>query len=245
MRRRTGGDDEGWHLKIPVGSGRDEIRVPLSCARITPPVALRRLVLARTLGEPLEQVALIATTRTTYDLLDDQGRPLAEIVDDQVAGPSGSPEAPPTLWREWEVELDEGDEELLARVTTWLAGRSVEASVIQRKVERVLGPRLHAPEPSPLPGRKKPAGRLLQHRLEEQIEPATQPAKHVMPGLLDHEAKRLRRRMAVVDRVGRESDQATTLLFMRHGMQRVRPPNASGTPPSRPSRSSEEMRPPW
>lgn len=29
LRRRTGGDDAGWHLKLPVATGvRDEIRAP-------------------------------------------------------------------------------------------------------------------------------------------------------------------------------------------------------------------------
>src|SRR6478735_11721915 len=31
LRRRTGGSDAGWHLKLPVAPGvRDEIRAPLS-----------------------------------------------------------------------------------------------------------------------------------------------------------------------------------------------------------------------
>ncbi|MGH3813714.1 MAG: CYTH domain-containing protein, partial [Pseudonocardiaceae bacterium] len=36
VRRRTGGDDEGWHLKLPAGDGsRDEVRVPLGRAKRT------------------------------------------------------------------------------------------------------------------------------------------------------------------------------------------------------------------
>src|SRR6476646_3697567 len=42
LRRRTGGDDEGWHLKLPSGSGRVEVQHPLGHDR-TPPVALRSL----------------------------------------------------------------------------------------------------------------------------------------------------------------------------------------------------------
>lgn len=35
LRRRTGGDDAGWHLKFPVATGiRDEIRAP--CPRTSP-----------------------------------------------------------------------------------------------------------------------------------------------------------------------------------------------------------------
>ncbi|NUS51291.1 MAG: CYTH domain-containing protein, partial [Nocardioidaceae bacterium] len=29
LRRRTGGDDEGWHLKLPAGNGRHEEHRPL------------------------------------------------------------------------------------------------------------------------------------------------------------------------------------------------------------------------
>src|SRR3954449_12211899 len=29
LRRRTGGDDEGWHLKLPVEKGRQELHEPV------------------------------------------------------------------------------------------------------------------------------------------------------------------------------------------------------------------------
>src|SRR4051794_25663615 len=37
LRRRTGGDDEGWHLKLPVPGGREELRLPLGHDGGTPP----------------------------------------------------------------------------------------------------------------------------------------------------------------------------------------------------------------
>src|SRR6476661_5133902 len=43
LRRRTGGEDAGWHLKLPVSPGvRDEIRAGLSDAVPRPLAALLR-----------------------------------------------------------------------------------------------------------------------------------------------------------------------------------------------------------
>ena len=53
LRRRTGGEDDGWHLKLSVADGeRLEVHRPLGKAQ-TPPVALTSLVrafLGRTLA---------------------------------------------------------------------------------------------------------------------------------------------------------------------------------------------------
>ncbi|OAR25798.1 metal-binding protein [Streptomyces sp. ERV7] len=44
LRRRTGGDDAGWHLKFPVATGiRDEIRAPLSPAAAVLDLVEKRL----------------------------------------------------------------------------------------------------------------------------------------------------------------------------------------------------------
>ena len=53
LRRRTGGDDEGWHLKVPYGPGRVEIREPLGSADSGPPQALQDAVRGWTRGEQL------------------------------------------------------------------------------------------------------------------------------------------------------------------------------------------------
>ncbi|MBJ7528146.1 MAG: CYTH domain-containing protein, partial [Nocardioides sp.] len=110
LRRRTGGTDAGWHLKLPVGEGRDELRRPLTTGT-TPPQQLRTLVAARVGEAPLVVVATVLTRRTTQELLDVDGAVLAELVDDEVTGSPGpglagetSPGAV-TVWREWELEL--------------------------------------------------------------------------------------------------------------------------------------------
>src|SRR5271170_3327648 len=45
LRRRTGGTDAGWHLKLPVGAGtRRELQVPLGDAATSVPPELASLV---------------------------------------------------------------------------------------------------------------------------------------------------------------------------------------------------------
>jgi CHAD domain-containing protein len=106
LRRRTGGDDEGWHLKLPVTGARQEIQAPLGRTVHTPPLALRRVVQGVLRDQVLGQVATITTERTTASLLGASKSLLAEVCDDRVtatrAGPDGTEDH---AWREWEVEV--------------------------------------------------------------------------------------------------------------------------------------------
>jgi CHAD domain-containing protein len=168
LRRRTGGADEGWHLKVPADGGREEIRASLGRARRHPPAELRRIVLAWTIKEPLEQVATIRTRRTRRDLIADDGRVLAELSDDEVTGlPAGS--AGPIVWREWELELVDAGAELLEAADDLMADVGIRPGEVQRKIVRALGDR--APSAAPLPevGRDLPAGRVLHRRLIRQV----------------------------------------------------------------------------
>ncbi len=143
LRRRSGGGDEGWHLKLPVGAGRDEVHQPLGEPEEPTPDALRDLVRAYTGGQDLGVVATISTRRTTTALLGDDGAVLAEVCDDEVTG--RLPDGPTMSWREWEVELVEGDVDLLDLITDELAEEGVVPARTQRKIEAVLGDRLHEP----------------------------------------------------------------------------------------------------
>ena len=172
LRRRTGGADEGWHLKLPAGEGRDEVHAPLGRRTDHVPVALRRLVLARTRGAALAPVATVVTRRTTTDLLDDQGQRLAEVADDRVEGHAldeGGTDRQ-TAWREWEVELVDGDPGLLDAVEEHLRGSDVGRSPVQRKVVQVLGERAAPPEALPEPEWAGPAARVLHARLVDLVE---------------------------------------------------------------------------
>jgi CHAD domain-containing protein len=168
LRRRVGGTDEGWHLKVPAGAGRDEVHLPLSRSRHVVPKRLREAVNAWSRGAALAPVATIDTRRTTYHLLGPDGAELAELADDRVCGRAADDGAAPVEWREWELELVTGDPSLLEAATVQLAEQDVGLSAVQRKVERVLGDRVPHPLRSRRPRPGRPAGRVLVRLLVEQ-----------------------------------------------------------------------------
>jgi CYTH domain-containing protein len=112
LRRRTGGADEGWHLKLPVaGDTRCELREPLS-DELPEPLAAR--VAEVTGGARLVPIASLDTERTVVTLRAN-GAVVAEIADDVVtarrlsgaaAGDARNDRAA-LRWREIEVEVPE------------------------------------------------------------------------------------------------------------------------------------------
>lgn len=145
LRRRTGGTDAGWHLKLP-GDGEARAEIHRALGRGTrPPIALVHAVTALTLGAPLVPVAEVDTTRTARNLLDAEGNVLAELADDVVAAQRLQPPGPPTTWREIEVELVDGDRSLLKAVGRQLKEAGIGRSPSSSKLRRVLGDAV--PEP--------------------------------------------------------------------------------------------------
>src|SRR6185437_4378894 len=66
LRRRTGGSDAGWHLKLPAGpDSRTEVRLPLDASggNDSVPNELTDVVLAIVRDRPLQPVARITTRR--------------------------------------------------------------------------------------------------------------------------------------------------------------------------------------
>jgi inorganic triphosphatase YgiF len=129
LRRRTGGTDEGWHLKLPEGSGsRREVHAPLDAdlpgghgERQVPEVLAER-VAEVTGGQPLTPIAALDTERTVVTLHGDDGRVVAEVADDLVTarrlraghepepeGTAGGAPARELRWREIEVEVPSDD----------------------------------------------------------------------------------------------------------------------------------------
>ena len=106
LRRREGGSDAGWHLKLPVGPDvRDEVRVPLGRSRTRPPSELVSLLRVHTRGVALTPVAQLHTSRRRWMVADKKGRGLAELVEDRVAGQRVGSGTGSEVWRELEVEL--------------------------------------------------------------------------------------------------------------------------------------------
>ncbi|KRF32399.1 CYTH and CHAD domain-containing protein [Nocardioides sp. Soil805] len=168
LRRREGGADEGWHLKIPAGSGRDEVHLPLARARHVVPKPLREAVLAWSRGADLVPVATVDTHRTTHRLVGQGGADLAELADDRVRGRLPDTADTPVEWREWELELVTDGPDLLEAATRLLGDQGVGLSTVQRKVEHVLGDRVPRATPSRRPKPRRPAGLALVALLREQ-----------------------------------------------------------------------------
>jgi inorganic triphosphatase YgiF len=116
LRRRGGGDDAGWHLKVPHGrpGTRTEFRLPLESAGSTahaetdPPAELVELLTARLRGRVLLPVATIDTRRRRSTLADAAGSPLAELALDSVTAEALGSHSSLTRWSEVELELAEG-----------------------------------------------------------------------------------------------------------------------------------------
>jgi inorganic triphosphatase YgiF len=144
LRRRTGGSDEGWHLKLPVRQDtRQELHEPLGESPEAVPARLAAQVEDITEVRPLRPIANLDTERTVVTLTGQAGEPLAEIADDLVtAGRLDQPGAEPMSWREIEVEaLSDGPgiPGLLEAVGKVLREAGARPSSSASKLSRVLG----------------------------------------------------------------------------------------------------------
>lgn len=176
LRRRTGGSDAGWHLKLPSGpDARTEVRLPLdaSDASDTVPNELTDVVLAIVRDRPLQPVARITTRRESQVLYDAAGTALAEFSNDHVTAwstrGSEDTDAPTEQeWREWELELLESSGlsngtagvELLNRLSNRLLDAGAAPAGHGSKLARVLG--------TP-PNGATPSGDPLQRAIAEQV----------------------------------------------------------------------------
>jgi len=174
MRRRTGGPDAGWHLKLPAGSARRELHAPLGRATKKPPQALLGPVAGIARGEVPRPVATLHTRRVVTALRGAGGELLAEVADDTVTAsvPPTGPGTPIQIraWREVEVELGSGADELAAEVGKRLVDAGARPSASASKVGRVLGERLVAVS-GPVPQGRTPrdAGEFVLRALAGQI----------------------------------------------------------------------------
>jgi inorganic triphosphatase YgiF len=144
LRRRTGGDDAGWHIKLPVGGDtRREVHFPLGPPGRVVPAEIATEVARWSGGAPLRPVARLETHRTVRRLLGESGEVLAEVADDQVTGSRPDPADPESwrlqdTWREVEVELKSGTPELLDAAAAGLAAAGARPSRSASKLARVL-----------------------------------------------------------------------------------------------------------
>ena len=144
LRRRRGGSDAGWHLKLPAGKDtRREIRLPLGRGRQVPR-QLAELVRAYTRDAALRPVAQISTRRQLLTLLDNGGGSLAEIAADDISARSLGAETAISTWGEVEVELTGGGPRLLKAADAQLRRSGLRPSARSAKLERALADQLSA-----------------------------------------------------------------------------------------------------
>ncbi|MFD9071447.1 CYTH and CHAD domain-containing protein [Streptomyces lasiicapitis] len=139
LRRRTGGADAGWHLKLPVPEmegARDEVHAPLSD---DVPRALIGLVRSRVRTAELTPIVRLRSSRELRHLVDASGALLAEVSIDGVRADRLAGGTDATAWTEIEVELaDDGDPALLDKVEKKLRKAGVHRSTSSSKLARAL-----------------------------------------------------------------------------------------------------------
>ncbi|GAA2227689.1 CYTH and CHAD domain-containing protein [Streptomyces amakusaensis] len=215
LRRRTGGADAGWHLKLPVAPGvRDEIGVPLSDDI---PRTLRALVRARVRGaEPVPVVRLLSS-RHLQLLTDADGRLLAEVSRDAVRARrllgEGEGAGREAAWDEIEVELgDDADPAVLDRVHKKLTKAGLRPAAAPSKLARALA-ETGLEVPGHRPAEPTDAGGHLLVHLREHIEALLAYDPAVRRNLPDsvHQARVSTRRLRSAFRsYGKVLDRAVT-----------------------------------
>jgi inorganic triphosphatase YgiF len=143
LRRRLGGTDEGWHLKLPKADGnRQELHEPLGDSADEVPARLASRVAEVTGGHSLAPIAQLDTERTVVTLTRHDGRTVAEVADDVVTarrlnGASGGA-GQPLRWREVEVEVPEPEPELQRAAADLLQAAGARPSGEASKLARLL-----------------------------------------------------------------------------------------------------------
>lgn len=142
LRQRTGGTDDGWHIKLPLSGSTEPEREELhfsSQGETQVPERVASVLLGYTRGAELKPAAEVVTERTPYHVVDSDGTILAEIDDDVVSVLNG--EQVIEKYREIEVEVFSASRELIQEITTALTNAGALPST-ESKLAHALGPKL-------------------------------------------------------------------------------------------------------
>lgn len=174
LRRRAGGDAEGWHLTLPLPGGEpEEVHTPLRPGSSTVPPEMHGLVQVRARARDLTPVATVRTRRVVHRLVGEDGAGLAELADDQVTS-----EAPDrkggvivSSWREWELKLVDGHRKLLKagdRLVTEAGARPSRTPQLARALGDTLPRSRTIIERQP--SKRGPAAVVVHAQLRDQVE---------------------------------------------------------------------------
>jgi CHAD domain-containing protein len=155
LRQRRG---EGWTLSLPAAEdGRRPVELSFPHSSRNPPAEALSLVRAYVRGAQLRPVAQLSTRGRAVSLRDAEGRELVQLVDDEVSVLEGRRVA--SRFRELEVELREGGEEVLAALLARLQDSGAYPADGPPPHLRALGPAAQAPpEPAPVELPATPTG---------------------------------------------------------------------------------------
>ena len=186
LRRRTGGTDAGWHLKLPPEAPaetepqqRREVHAPLGQPGVVPNSLLAR-VQAYLRGDEVRPVVRLETRRTTHALYGEDGVHLADLADDHVEARRlhhGGDAEQPLSWREWELELVHGGTDLFAPAEEVLTAAGAHPAGHASKLARALGrdpggaagPEEREGPAALLAGKKAPAAAVVTVYVAEQL----------------------------------------------------------------------------
>ena len=144
LRRRSGGADAGWHLKMKSEADGEKIEVHAPITGARPPMSLRNALPESVRMSPLLPVARLETRRVETPLLSPRGAVLATLCDDEVRADtsleaaSGESERPFATWHEVEVELGMGDRRVLTHLSRVLLSSGLLAAPYGSKISRAL-----------------------------------------------------------------------------------------------------------
>ena len=144
LRRRIGGSDTGWQLKVPTGTSRTELQ---SGARTkTVPGALAEAVSGLLAGDAVAPVATVHTQRTAYRVLDADDQLVLEVADDQVESAVAGADLPARSWRQVEIEFGSATKKTIKQARKLLSEAGGTPSVSRNKLDQALGGIPSAPE---------------------------------------------------------------------------------------------------
>lgn len=150
LRRRTGGPDEGWHVKTTAPEGRHEHGWPLDDGSGEPdaivvPSAVIAAVETWVRNAVVRPIARLRNARDAYALRDAEGALVAEFTDDRVIA-EDLRRGVETVWREWEIELgpaapldDAGRGAFFAAAASAVAAAGGRPAASDSKLQRALG----------------------------------------------------------------------------------------------------------
>ena len=141
LRRRTGGADAGWHLKLPAGRDtRAELHAPLGPNAKAVPAPFLAQVRAIVRGRPLAPVASLATRRREYALCGADGAVLAVFCDDQCARLGGwRARLPRSTGGSGKSSSTAGRPSLLDAVESHLLAAGARPAKVSSKLARTIG----------------------------------------------------------------------------------------------------------